>query len=291
MLDPIPIIFVLTALVGLVVIVVRHLPELKRADSSNPKPSWAEGFSAKSIVAAVYKNTLYLIKQTGQGLRFAKTEFKNSRDIAHHLSDAVRNKLERKKTLTEREDVKSEELSDELAEAIELFDKGQYANAEEEAIAILKDDPTYLPAYEFLGQVYMARKNWLEAAEVYRYLIKKSPKNDKYWKALGDSLMGLEDYQEAKRSYHKSLEFYASPEVYVSLGLAYQAFEDFTSSIKAFESALDLEPENIQVLMLLAQNLIRCNEAGAAEEVLEQVLELEPDNVMARERLMQLKVN
>ena len=290
MLDPIPIIFVLTALVGIVVLVSRHFPEWQAAQA-NPQPTWAKKVTIKSVTGSVSRHLLFLLRQLYRALLFAKSEFKNSKDLAKHLSESVRYRLERRKVevVADREN-QADEQRDRLSKAEKLLEKGDYLAAEESAIGILKEDSTFRPAYEFLGTVYLARKNWLEAVEIHRYLIKQSPSNDKYWRNLGHGLVGLEDYAEAKKAYHKSLEIYPNPEVSVALGLAYQALADYNSAVKAFESALDLEPENTQVLMLLAQCLLHRNEKEAAREVLEQILELEPNNHLARERLMQLKI-
>ncbi len=290
MLDPIPIIFVLTALVGVVILVARHLPELREAQI-NVYPSWARGVTLKSLLGTAARYLALVLRQMYRAILFAKTEVKNSKDLAKHLSHSVRHRFEKRKVevVEEQEEVK-EDLNEKLAKAEALLERGEYLAAEEAAIDILKEDSAFKPAYEFLGEVYLSRKNWLEAVEVFRYLIKQSPTNDKYWRSLADGFIGLEDYAEAKKAYHKALEVYPNPEVFVSLGFAYQALGDHGSSIKAFESALDMEPENTQVLMLLAQALIRRNDKKAAQDVLEQILELEPNNHLAREHLMQLKI-
>ncbi|OGE86008.1 MAG: hypothetical protein A3J48_03135 [Candidatus Doudnabacteria bacterium RIFCSPHIGHO2_02_FULL_46_11] len=295
MLDPIPIIFVLTALVGIVILIVRRLPDFREIKEL-PQPSWAKDLTFKSLLARIWSYLVLVFRQFSKAIFFAKSEFKNSQDLAKHLSKSVRSRFDRRRLEVKEQkyappvNENEADFNKDLARAQEMLERGEYMSAEETAINILKEDSAFRPAYEFLGTVYLTRKNWLEAAETYRYLMKQSPANDKYFRALGDAYFGLEDYSEAKTAYHRSLDLYATPEVFVSLGLTYQAMGDYNSATKAFESALDLEPENTQVLMLLAQTFINRQEMQSAQEVLEQILEIEPNNHLARERLMQLKI-
>lgn len=293
MLSIIPIIFVVTALVGITVMVVRRFPELQKEPVTAAHPSWVSNSALKSLMNWFLATIQALGRQTGKAWSAAKSEVRNSRDLAKHVSLNALHRFEKKKHIkVQSADVPQEPESDtEFLESAErLYDQGQFIKAEEEAIEALKADPANRSAYEFLGKVYLSRKNFLEAVEVYRYLIKQLPKNENYWTGLGDGLVGLEDYEEAASAYRKSLEIYHNPKVFVSLGLAYQAVADYASAGRAFESALDLEPENTQVLMLLAENLLHRNETDSAQEVFEEILELEPGNMVARERLMQLKL-
>ena len=253
-------------------------------------PSWVEGLSFGSILRDLLAKLNQFFKGIFRALLIAKTEVKNSRDIAKHLSQSLRHRFERRRVAVREESELEIADSHDLGRAENFYEQGQYVASEEAAIALLKDNPTLIAAYELLGRIYLAKKSYLEAAEVYRYLLKQSPKDDKHWRSLGDTLVGVQDFPEAIKAYRRSLQTYASAETFVSLALAYKALGDEPSAGKALESALDLEPENVQILMLLAENLIRRAEADSAQEVLEQVLAIEPGNMMAREKLMQLKL-
>lgn len=290
MLDLIPIIFVITALVGMVILVARHLPEIRQVQSVNVHPSWTGGFKFGAFAWSILRKTGVILRQIQRALLFAKSEFKNSTDIARHLSDTVRHRLERRKIkvkVIEAEPENKQTPSD-LDRASQLLEAGNFTESEEVVITIIKQNPTFKPAYELLGRIYLARRSFAEAAEVYRYLLKGSPKSEKYWQMLGHALVEAKDYRGAVRAYIKSVEYYPNSEVFVALGIAYQANSDYASAGKAFDSALDLDPENTQVLMLLADNLTHRGERESAREVLEQILELEPGNVVARERLMKM---
>ena len=119
--------------------------------------------------------------------------------------------------------------------------------------------------------------------------MKHTPRNEKYWAFLGHSFAGLEDFSEAVNAYRKSLEIYPRSDIFISLALVHQTLGDYQSAGQALESALDLEPDNIQALMLLAENFFYKEETEAGRQILEQILQIEPGNMVARERLMKLK--
>src|SRR3989338_6869444 len=271
----------------MVILVARHLPEIRQVQSVNVHPSWTGGFKFGAFAWSILRKTGVILRQIQRALLFAKSEFKNSTDIARHLSDTVRHRLERRKIkvkVIEAEPENKQTPSD-LDRASQLLEAGNFTESEEVVITIIKQNPTFKPAYELLCRIYLARRSFAEAAEVYRYLLKGSPKSEKYWQMLGHALVEAKDYRGAVRAYIKSVEYYPNSEVFVALGIAYQANSDYASAGKAFDSALDLDPENTQVLMLLADNLTHRGERESAREVLEQILELEPGNVVARERL------
>jgi tetratricopeptide (TPR) repeat protein len=291
MLNPIPIIFVLVSMVGIIILIANHLPELREDAKLNPEPSWASGSAWKTIRSFVWGGVMSFAGAAGKTISRAKSEVMHPQDIARHLSDSVKTKLIRRREQVAQQEivVENDEHEDDIDEAQNYFEQGNLTRAEELAIDLLKRDSGFKPAYELLGKIYTANKNWIEAAEVFRYLIKQVPTNEKYWASLGAALVGLEDYPEAIKAYRRSTDLYPHPEMFVALGLAHQALSDYASAGKALESALDIEPENTQVLLLLAQNFVHRDEPESAEHVLEQILELEPGNHIARERLMQLK--
>src|SRR3989338_9685168 len=294
MLDPIPIIFVATALVGIIVIAVRHLPEFKEIQGIQERHSTISGamsrtssriglFTFGGFLNSLWRKFAFVGRQLYKAVLFAKSEVKNSYDLTRHLSFSVKHRFEKKRIQVQVDKNEESAASDaDLHKAEALFEQGQHLQAEETIIALLKSQPTFKPTYELLAEVYMARGSFMEAAEVFRYLIKQHQGNEQYWRGLGAALSGLADYKEAIKAYLKSLEVYSNPEIFISLGLAYQALGDNGSAGKAFESALDLDPENTQVLMLLSDNLLSRNEHQAAKGLLEQIIELEPRNAVAR---------
>src|SRR5258708_5921498 len=98
-------------------------------------------------------------------------------------------------------------------------------------------------------------------------------------------------YQKAKEAYEKALSINSKiPTRWVNLGLCFEALEDYTKAVKALSSAVQLDKLNVNYLSLLADAYVKLENYVRAEEVLEQILALEPGNKTAREKLMRLKI-
>lgn len=162
---------------------------------------------------------------------------------------------------------------------------------EETYLAAIKKDPNGKLAYEGLGRLYLQEKNYQEAEEVFRFLINLDPLRDVYYSNLGLSLYSLKKYEEAAKSYHKALSInHKVPIRWINLGLCLVALEDFGNAIKAISNALQFDKRNIHYLSLLADVYTSVHNKIRAEEVLQQILSLDPTHKTAREKLMRLKI-
>src|SRR3989338_1361841 len=97
MLDPIPIIFFLTALVGIVVLISRHLPELE-ATKAHPQPSWVKNFTWSGFLEAIFSAFMVSVRYIYKAFKFAKSEMHNSYDLAKHFSGSLKHKLRKRQT-------------------------------------------------------------------------------------------------------------------------------------------------------------------------------------------------
>jgi tetratricopeptide (TPR) repeat protein len=161
---------------------------------------------------------------------------------------------------------------------------------EEMLIKIIESDPTNRSAYEGLGKLYLEAKKFKDALEVYTYLARVYPGEDKYISKLGLVNFNLGNYDAAIDAYQKALELQPdAPHRLINLSLCYEAKGQMNDAVSSVKRALEQSPEDVQYLLLLSDFLVREGQNPAAEEVLEKILELEPTNHVAREKLMQLK--
>lgn len=164
-------------------------------------------------------------------------------------------------------------------------------NPEDLYLQAIKKDPNDTQAYEALGRLYLQNKNFTDAVETYEYLIKLDPTRDIYYSNLGLSFYSLGEFEKAIASYEKALSVNSKvPTRWINLALCFEGLEDYNKAIKAFGSALELDKMNPSYLSLLADAYIKLENSVRAEEVLEQVLAIEPTNKTAREKLMRLKI-
>lgn len=177
-----------------------------------------------------------------------------------------------------------------VEEAKASLEREDYANAERQFIKVIEKDPKNREAYEGLGKLYLAQKSYQEAIETYKFLLKNHPDNDIYHANLGQAYHGQKLYDLAQEAYERAIEL--GPENakrYVNLGLTLEARRHLEEAILNYKKAVVLEKENTQFLLVLSEALVKKGDKEEAELILEQVLQVEPTNHLAREKLMQLK--
>jgi tetratricopeptide (TPR) repeat protein len=179
-----------------------------------------------------------------------------------------------------------------LPEAAELSIKPSATqNPEDLYLEAIKKNPHDREAYEALGRLYLQNKNYSDAVQTYDYLIKLDPTRDIYYSNLGLSHYSLKEFQKAKDAYEKALSINNKiPTRWINLGLCFEALGEYTRAVKAISTALQYDKLNINYLNLLADAYTKLENFVRAEEVLEQILAMDPTNKLAREKLMKLKV-
>lgn len=179
-----------------------------------------------------------------------------------------------------------------LPEAQELAIKPSvHQNPEDLYLEAIKKNPNDKQAYEALGRLYLQNRNFADAVEIYEYLTKLDAGKDVYFSNLGLAHYSLNEFEKAAASYEKALNINTKiPTRWINLALCFRELEEYTKSVKAILSALQMDKLNVNYLTLLADMYIKLQNSIRAEEVLEQILSLEPTNKPAREKLMKLKI-
>lgn len=178
-----------------------------------------------------------------------------------------------------------------LPESVELSTKQEVkaASLEELYLSAIKKNPKDQNAYEGLAQHYLQEKNFNEAAETFGYLAQLNPNNDVYWSNLGLTQYSLRQYPQAIKSYERALNLNSKvPARWINLSLCFEAVGEYAKAVKAIRTALDFDKRNIGYLFLLADTYAHLKNKLRAEEVLRQILVLDPTNRAAHERLSRL---
>lgn len=176
-----------------------------------------------------------------------------------------------------------------LPEAAELVESA--LSAEALYLKAIKNDPQNKEAYESLGRLYLQEKNYSEAEEIFEYLAKFDPGRDVYFSNLALSFYSQQKYPQAASAYEKALNLNNKiPARWINLGLTFMATGEYAKAIKAVGNALDLDKRNLNYMMLLADLYLKAHNSVRSEQVLAQVLEIDPTNRLAREKLMKLRI-
>ncbi len=97
---------------------------------------------------------------------------------------------------------------------------------------------------EELGDIYMARKDYKEAAAGYKTLTQKSPRNAAYLNKLGMAYQQLEYLGAASKSYEQAIK--ADPkyvEAWNNLGTVYYARKKFSKAVRTYQKAIAMRPD------------------------------------------------
>jgi tetratricopeptide (TPR) repeat protein len=286
----IPQIIVLVSAVIIILIVLRRLPQVTIKEESgifddkNPAAGetgagfWSRFFTLlKEFFVRIYHNLANFVN-----------EAKDHTVKAHYLervSHVLKIKGSNLKARRLKQSQPQPEQSQPAARPTEAEDR-----TEEMLIKIIESDPANRSAYEGLGKLYLEAKKFKDALEVYAYLTKVYPNEDKYISKLGLVNFNLGNYDAAIEAYQKALELAPNtPHRLINLSLCYEAKGQMNDAVTSVKRALEKSPEDVQYLLLLSDFLVREGQNAAALEVLEKILQLEPTNHVAREKLMQLK--
>ena len=178
-------------------------------------------------------------------------------------------------------------LLDRYAETLE--DPDTYAAMAVEAYnntITLKDD--YVPAYFYRGLItrrYKQIGNTLyrygQIAEDFQRVIALEPNNSDAYYYLGMTYIDLDQHQNAKEIFLKTLEFNIEyTGIYLNLGRIAESEGEYEEAISYFERELEIDSESVAAYQRLGDLYSNYNaDFGRAVEALEKALELQPNHV------------
>ena len=135
-------------------------------------------------------------------------------------------------------------VQQQLAEAIALFQQGQFAAAEAGFRAIMKRDPRNFDALHFVGVVAAQSGRLEEGATLIRRALAINPRNAGALGNLGSALIRLGRYEEALISLDRALA--ADPKAasaHHNRGFALMKLKRLDQAVAAFNRAIELKPD------------------------------------------------
>jgi tetratricopeptide (TPR) repeat protein len=112
-------------------------------------------------------------------------------------------------------------------------------------LRLIKDYPKELSNYNSLGQFYIDNKNFVDAQNVYEYLVNHEPANANYYAKLGFCKLQLRQFGDAIIYYEKSVALDEThPNRFYNLSLALKSFNKNKKAMQVLKRAIELEPEN-----------------------------------------------
>ena len=149
------------------------------------------------------------------------------------------------------------------------------ARAREEAVS---SDPESGPeAMEKRGDLYMARKYFAEAVEVYKKALLLQPKNAALYNKSGIAYHQLLDYESAKKSYRKAIQLNPRfAQAVNNLAAVEYAQKHYKASVLTYLKALKLSPGDAVIYSNLGTSYFALDRFDYAVAAYRYALQLDP---------------
>ncbi|NCN07174.1 tetratricopeptide repeat protein [Candidatus Falkowbacteria bacterium] len=217
-------------------------------------------------------------------LRFSsslKTKFnRNSADKNGLLSGKIKQiktkvlELEKKYQENKDENIKPKTIEELFIEAENFIDEDQSAEAEKSLIEIIAKDNKNIKAYEMLGDLYFYMKNYDQAEEIYKYLLKLKLVGDGNKKVIRGRKM-----DELEAEVLSTLDIDSKIAVYYEdLGQVYEAMKKDNKALDAYLKATSVDPNNPKYLDKLLEMSIKMKDRGLAKDSFNNLKKINPEN-------------
>ncbi len=193
-----------------------------------------------------------------------------------HHEETIRKKLMEKEMTSEE---KGNKLNALIKEAKSFYAVQNYDKAEELYIAALRLNPKAVVVYRGLGDTYLAKKAYNEAAETYEFLLGLNKNDD-------NVLIKLGEIKEIQNKLDEAINYYQqaavigdslSPRFFHLAELLLKVNQPLVAK-EAVKEACILEPRNPKYLDLLIEIAIICGDKILAEKSFEELRLVNPDN-------------
>ncbi|NQU77085.1 tetratricopeptide repeat protein [Candidatus Falkowbacteria bacterium] len=261
--DILPIFVIIASLGVIIFILAKKMPKVASVDTKKI-PAEVQGEIKKNLLERKIDRTL-----TGFGDKVKPARdkvFETLRGRLDKFKEAVsgleeKQKEKDKESIKEEPEVLNKEIDSLLGRAVSLVDKEEFSEAEKKYLEIISLDERNIVAYAGLGELYYKKKELEGAKEVMEYVLK-----------LADN-----DYGELEAS------------DYVLLALIYRDLKDYKKALNTIRRAVELEPKSPKNLDLLCKISIISKNRKEAEEALERLSKVNPDNEKVREYRQEIK--
>jgi tetratricopeptide (TPR) repeat protein len=154
--------------------------------------------------------------------------------------------------------------------------------------SIIKVDPNTVDNYLLLGRLYILNKDLIKAEDSFKTALKMQPTSEEAITNLAYLYNEEGATQKAVELLNSTAGQANSAKVYAMLGYTYEQQKDYKKAIEAYKKATDADPENLDALRGLAQNLLNDGQLDAALKQYEQVVKEDPQDAQAQLRMAEI---
>jgi len=244
---------------------VAALPLFKNALEANPK---IEQFWLSYINALIKQNQLETAKKV---LAQAKTSEVNSERL-----DALSRQLSGNKSPSQSR----------LSGLLELYQNGQYDEAERLSVLITQQYPEHQFAWKVLGAVFRQTGRKSDAVNAIQKVVQLSPQDAQTHSSLGNMLRELGRFEEARLSCKQAIAVNPDfAEAHNNLGVTLQGLGRLEEAQASYRRAIALKSDFAEAHSNLGGTLRELGRLEEAELSCRQTIALEPDSALAHSDL------
>lgn len=159
-----------------------------------------------------------------------------------------------------------------------------YLAAEKAYLKVLRVDHKNSLAYSRLGFVYSGLGKNEDAIECFKIVADTYPNAASYHN-LAMMYFKTRDFPRSATALEKSLSMEMHVKRLVSLARIYRIMNKFDTQLAALKKAHQLEPNNVEIMQLLAEAYIHEKDDKSARELFQKIIKLDPKNMRAQSAL------
>ena len=165
---------------------------------------------------------------------------------------------------------------------------GQADSTRASYLRLVELDPRSRGAYAFLAASYRKSNDLDSAIWACRNLARLMPNDHEIWYELGKMQASRQKYAAAKESFRRSIEVRADETnvlAFAQLGDLYQAEGFADSALAVYETALEIDPENLVLNRYMAAFYVEADSLDRALPYARKVVEISPQDRSAARRV------
>jgi len=163
-----------------------------------------------------------------------------------------------------------------------------FSSMKKSYLNLLKFAPDDIDSYTFLADIYRNENNLDSTIWAFKNMTRLNPGDDRLWHQLGRFQTQIEDYEEAKISFQKSLELNNTSEnflSYIGLGELYELSGQGDSTVILYKQGLEVDPTNPLLLKLLVSYYLTQDNFGEALPYSSRLVNLAENNFPEKRQL------
>ncbi|MEM9305429.1 MAG: sulfotransferase, partial [Pseudomonadota bacterium] len=170
-----------------------------------------------------------------------------------------------------------------LDQAREAFARGDLEGAEDLCEQGLAAESDFPPLLELSGVVACQRGRLDIGVERFRWLVQLTAENPSAWFNLGNALLGMGTWDEAREALRRADELAPdNTEILVALGTALRNTGDPAAALQAVERVVAARPDHLAGLNALAATLAELGRVDEASAALQRALAIDPRSATLR---------